>query len=292
MKTRYNPTLYNYEINHRLKEHIQNIRDQVHNKNRTPYFVTTAFPNSDNTIEHRMRYIQNSYNRFYRHLISYLDRNYCRHKNRLPITLDFIDFPNSRKSNAYPNDPKTPHYHSIYLIDSEHVSKFEDLVLNRKRFHHDVKFDKSETLVRSIIDCHVEPLLDTSVSNLHNLLRYASKFIRPSDASIERLIREYASPDDLRASIRRAYEKRLKTLNDDSIPSESSFPHTTTNPRHSRKHLLPPEIRENNRLIADRPHLELPETNEILDVYDRTIRDMKEVIRMKKTNKIRRISNV
>jgi hypothetical protein len=255
MKTRHNRTLNQFEIDNFFKSYNQTIRDQFHNENRTAYFVTTTFPNSDNTIENQMRYIQTSYNRFYRHLISYLDRNYCRHKDRLPITLDFIDFPNSRKSNAYPNDPKIPHYHSIYLIDSEHVSKFEDLVLNSKRFHHNVKFDQSETSLRSIIDCHVQPLNDLSVSNLHNLLRYASKFIRPSDGSINRLIREYASPDDLRASIRRAYEKRLKTLSDLSIPPVSHFPHTTTTKsRHSRKNLLPPEIREKNQLIKETPY--------------------------------------
>jgi hypothetical protein len=220
---------------------------------RNIYSVTTKFPQIHSDMKNQIKYVEKSYYRLYTYIVKHLDNNYSRHIYKMIRTSDFIDFPNSKKTNKIPDPPITPHYHSIFMVHQSHISKFEDLVLDDKTFFAKFRKTPHETLLNSLEDCLVKPIWDLSVPNLHSKLRYVSKFIRPMDVQIQELIDTYNSPNDLRASIRGAYENRLETLGDQSIPSVSHFPHTTTKRRHSRRNLLPPGIRERNQLIKEGP---------------------------------------
>lgn len=105
---------------------------------RHPYFVTTTFRQlrSQNYCSFRdvVWFALSQYDHCYRHLTSTLMTNFSKKPFFHPLTFDFIDMPNTRRSQRLNlHAPSIPHIHSVYLVHEATIERFE--ALRREAFH-------------------------------------------------------------------------------------------------------------------------------------------------------------
>jgi hypothetical protein len=103
-----------------------------------PYFVTTSLCKSYikdfYSFRDVTRYAWYRYDHYYRHLTSRLMRNFSKKPTLHPLTFDFIDMPNTRRSQRLNlHAPSIPHIHSVYLVHEATIERFE--ALRREAFH-------------------------------------------------------------------------------------------------------------------------------------------------------------
>lgn len=167
----YTPTLTKQQIcaayTDRILEELSQ-RDDLH-----PYFVTTVFREFQASTELPLRsqiwLAQEQYDRVYRHIVSALIRNFHKKRYLHPLTYDFLDLPGCRKKDlADASAPRTPHFHSVYLINSQTHARWIELI--DENFKHVVRHPK----LNSLISIHAKPV---PPPDLEKVVAYSSKLL-------------------------------------------------------------------------------------------------------------------
>lgn len=167
-----NTRMYLKKLIPNYTEHIKSINSD--NPNLKPYMVTTCFIDpiesdykSSSINKEKVKYTWKKYDHFYRHLVSNLMTNYTRKLDQHPLTFDFIDFPGTKHSPDYQEIHKTPHIHSIYLIQPDISREFDTMIdsnFARIRSH------KSMGFLTSVHAQEITHVIDRVIS-------YSMKFI-------------------------------------------------------------------------------------------------------------------
>jgi len=160
--------------------YTSHIRELVaEDKNLVPYFVTTVFAdftcNSREQLKRKTTYAITHYDRVYRHLTSKLMTNFSKKPHLHPVTVDFVDLPNTKHSlKINLREPSTPHIHSIYLLHQKTLNRFEAL--------RDDDFSSivNHPCLEQLLSIHAAPI---DLSDLERVVSYSAKLLQ-NDAAI------------------------------------------------------------------------------------------------------------
>ena len=166
-----------------LSNHIQHYL-HLHPELR-PYFTTFRFaniPTNNSYCPHQYKFLTNLtwnfYHRVYYHLSSSLTNNITRKPYLFPTTYDFLDIDHTDKSKSVTFTETTiPHIHSIYLIHTDLVGRFEEHI--GKEFQ---SITKSNIFAEHIRTIDARPI----TNDLQFVVSYASKFYDNYQARIIR----------------------------------------------------------------------------------------------------------
>jgi len=177
----------NEDHKHFINKIYQNL---IRNSNYRPYLTTTTFkhiPLSATAMKQQYRFFTDStwqqYSRTYRHLLSNLTNHFNKKPDLQPITFDFFDVHGTRESRyARFTESTIPHIHSIYLVHHSTVEAFESHISNKF-----LSITKHHSLCDYVNTIHSVPI----EQNLHQTVRYCSKFYNNAYAEKYRMMDEY-----------------------------------------------------------------------------------------------------
>lgn len=150
-----------------------------------PYLTTFRFdniPTNNSYCPYQYKFLTtltwNFYHRVYYHLSSSLTNNITRKPNLFPRTYDFLDIDHTDKSKSVTFTETTiPHIHSVYLIHTDLVGRFEE--------HIDNQFQSITN--SNIFAEHIRTIDARKITNdLPFVVSYASKFYDNYQARIIR----------------------------------------------------------------------------------------------------------
>lgn len=161
-----------------IKEFQENISLILKQDLHKAFLVTVSFSSplylrdtDPRIIPSQIKFMFTNYNSFYRHLCSRLMTNFTKKLHLHPRTFDFVDFPHTRHSRAVSLiEPKTPHFHSVYLVHRDTLDRFNNLM--------STNFAEilSHLAQRNVITAHAKPIKPTN-ADLKRVLSYSMKFL-------------------------------------------------------------------------------------------------------------------
>lgn len=202
-------------IEYMTYQYLMNMKPILDQSNHKPFFMTTVFNEtrteptySIHKLKRKVQFISDRYNEFYRHLTSTLMKNFTKKFDLHPRTYDFVDFPFTKHSQKILIEPKTPHFHSIYLVHNDTLDRFQHHL--SRRFSEIVRHPSQ----RCVISAYAEPIKPTD-DDLKRVLSYSMKFM--SDPRADAINEDVPLYDQYPIT-----KDRLKVR---SCPSERFFEH-------------------------------------------------------------------